>query len=107
MKMSTRVWARFESVGKPLSTWMTPENGMEVGKAMLELARWMQGVYMGSHIRITFARSLEELEAATQGKRTSQVNEDMLSQLESLISQETLDFEEDPEPALPIDGKED
>lgn len=92
MKMSTTVWAQMESPGRPAATRRV--NG-PVSHVVMQFAKWMAEAYMGSHIRLTIARTEIELESILSRKATMTPDEDMLSELESFI--DSLDEEEEPE----------
>jgi hypothetical protein len=97
MKLSTTAFAKFESIGKPKMTQQL--DNMTMREIVLAFGKWTQEIYMGSHIRVTIARSAEELESITTGKRNAGEVE-LISELESLLDQELLDLCVDDEPTL-------
>lgn len=98
MKPTTVVSAKFESIGKPAATvTITDET---VTRTAIELARWLTTVYMGSHIRVTIARSPAELKLHTSRSHagdTNAVSLDLMSEIESILAQPALPLAPDPE----------
>lgn len=78
MKPHTEVWLRCESVGRPKST-MTHYGRLD--ECIRKLVEWLMSAYMGSKIRISFARTEAELGA---DRRSADVA-DIMGDLESLI----------------------
>lgn len=62
MRPTTLACARFESKGKPEKTVTLLDKPTK--EILLELAHWTLATEMGHYIRITIARSPEELEKA-------------------------------------------
>lgn len=89
MKSTTQVFAKFESIGKPKETQLFQGT---VHETITAYARWMMGVYMGSHIRLTMARTATELNAFTTNGGKA-VDSDLLGELEDILSQDGLDLE--------------
>lgn len=85
MKMTTIVWARMESPGRPAGTKQMQGT---VSQIILAYAKWMSEVYMGSHIRLTLARTESELVAAVSRKPTNAPDIDMMGELELLLGSE-------------------
>lgn len=79
MKLSTQVWTRMESKGKPQQTQTF--HG-DVRESIMHIAGWLNGVYMGSKIVITMARTEAELE---ESKRSSDVK-DMIAELDGMLA---------------------
>lgn len=100
MKPTTEICAKFESVGKPEHTIQIDNQPMR--EIVMAFGRWISDSYMGSHMRITVARTPAELERACNATRGGkEVNtDDMLRDLESMMAQEGFDLG-DPEPELP------
>lgn len=88
MKLSSQVWMKLESVGRPNDTKIIHAT---VRESMFHLAGWLNEVYMGSKIRITLARTQAELE---ESKRSSDVK-DMLAELDGLLANDAPDGEAD------------
>jgi hypothetical protein len=86
MKPSTQVWFKCESVGRPESTLKMQSTARE---AILTIGQWLMGVYMGQKIRITIARTEEEL----ANDRRSAANLDMLAELDSLLPKDDIERE--------------
>lgn len=63
MKTHTRVSAKLESIGKPIHT--VELHGETVREVTLAIAKWLTTAYMGSHMRITIARTPTELKIFT------------------------------------------
>ena len=83
MRGTTRVWALLESRGQP-SESVRLEN-VTVADAAIQLVQWLARVKMGHYLRVTVARSAEELErwsgSTSQGGQLA----DILSEVESLF----------------------
>lgn len=77
MKLNTRVWIRMQSKGRPK---FTVTKQVVIRDAVLEIARWLTDVYMGSRLEISIARTEEELEA-----KTPALDNDIVAELESLL----------------------
>lgn len=88
--MTTEVFAKFESKGKPRFNREVSGPTQEV---ILHFAKWMQEVHMGSHIQVTMARSASELRALTDRTSQNAAVDDMLSDLQNIMSQEPLDLD--------------
>ena len=63
MRMSTRVWALFESKGRPGVTLRIEDES--VAAMIKALVGWLAESTMGHYMRITIARSAEELNQLT------------------------------------------
>lgn len=100
MKQSTIVSMKLESVGRPAHT-VTHED-VPVREATLLIARWLLDSYMGTHIRITLARTTAELQqAVSRGQGAGSNNPDLLlDELASVLDQGSLELNENPEPSL-------
>lgn len=112
MRITTQAWAKFESKGRPLDTKQMHGTTREI---LLELAKWVTSTYMGSHMRITIARTESELIFATQRSRKLVPDEDMADELDmmlfSLNQGELLNGQDQPDPHMPeskesLDGPE-
>lgn len=79
MKPETIVWLRCESVGRPDSNLTL---NCTTREAILTIGQWLMGIYMGQKIRITLARSEEELAI----DRRSAATQDMMNELESILA---------------------
>lgn len=79
MKPDTIVWIKCESVGRPECSITIQGTVRECIKAQTE---WLLGVYMGSKIRITWARDEVDLGA----DRRSAAKSDIMADLESVLS---------------------
>jgi hypothetical protein len=93
MKPATMLWAKFESKGKPDAT---QKHNCSMRDAILRLGEWMLSVNMGSYIRVTLARTEQELEAMSQANQRTPISADtdMLAELQEMMAQDTLGFEE-------------
>lgn len=101
MRMSTKVWAQLESVGKPTMT--KTMRGVSVHDFALGFARWITTIHMGSHLRVIVARSDEDLARLLSrgtGVLAPDTTESMMSILESMIAQDSLDLDNDPQLTL-------
>lgn len=79
MKPTTEVWYRFESVGRPECL---RQDKATVRTLTLDLANWLLATYMGSKIRITLARTEEEL-----NERSNRAPpDDMIAELERIMA---------------------
>lgn len=94
MRKTTRVWAKFNSVGYPDSGEI--HNG-DVAEIVRKLALWMLNVKMGSRLDIIIARSESELVTGTP-----KASDEMISMLESIMAHGDglNDLDEVPEPLL-------
>lgn len=81
MKPETKVWLKCESIGRPADTLVMQ---CSVREAMKVQANWILGVYMGSKIRISMARTEAEL---ADDRRTAAQN-DVMADLESILGAE-------------------
>lgn len=100
MRTTTRVSVRFESLGKPEHT--ENHDQITVGQVSITLLKWMTQTYMGHYMRVTIARSSQEIDeilAKGKGKQSESVD-DIMAELEGMITQENLEFDNDPEPRL-------
>lgn len=77
MKPETPVWLKCESVGRPANTLTMQCSTRE---AVRTIAEWLMGTYMGQKIRITLARTEEELST-----RHSSNVQSMMDELDSII----------------------
>lgn len=79
MKLTTRVWAKFEAKGYPGKTQVIND---VVSRVILEFAKWIssEGVYLNGNISVRIAKTETELYPA--GK---QADEDMQSELEAIL----------------------
>lgn len=84
MKMSTILWAKFESVGYPTLTIKLQGSNRVI---CAEFIKWLTTVKMGSQLRITMTRSEAELESG----RGAMIPNDILSEFEGLLSEEGVD----------------
>jgi hypothetical protein len=90
MKPNTMVFARFSSTGKPR---FNKETSGTVAEVMQELIRWVFECHMGTSLKITFARTAEELRIATgsgSGPDSAATAEDFMAELLAQIDQPTL-----------------
>lgn len=87
MRMTTEVWAKLESKGRPKDLKIVHGSLRFV---IIEIANWLTSVYMGSHINIRLARSEEELNSAVSGDAQT-----MMSELESLLGPEIPEEQEE------------
>lgn len=97
MRLTTKMYAKFESVGKPSHTVRLDESTMQ--EIILEFAKWIPTIHMGSHLRIIVGRSPHEVDfhsgSIHRNNSGTQINEDMLAQeLESMLAQANLNFDE-------------
>jgi len=79
MRPETKIWLLCESTGKPSETIERQETARE---AILTIAQWLMGVYMGGKIRIILARTQDELR-----DRRSAANQELMGTLESLLGE--------------------
>lgn len=82
MKMTTVLWAKFESVGYPKLTQKLQGTNTAIAKAFI---LWLANVKMGSQLRITMTRSESELEL---GRGVNMISNDILSEFEDALSVE-------------------
>lgn len=82
MKPETKVWLKCESIGRPADTLVMQ---CSVREAMKVQAQWILGVYMGSKIRISIART----EAELGDDRRSAATNDVMADLESILGSDT------------------
>lgn len=88
MKPTTEVFARFSSTGKP--RFNKDING-PIAEIIRALIPWMLEAHMGTSIRITLARTPEELRLASGEKLDSQSSpEDFMAILEQEMAQHQL-----------------
>lgn len=87
MKPATTLWLKAESKGRPEFTLTSHGT---VRDLTMELAKWILRVHMGSHIRVTMARTEVELTAHSSGSTISEVSGDMLADLAAMLDQDTL-----------------
>jgi hypothetical protein len=78
VKPDTIVWLKLTNVGRPADAMICQ---LSTRDAILQIGKWILGAYMGQKIRITLARSEEEL---VENRKSSTV-ESMMSDLESLV----------------------
>lgn len=79
MKMSTKLWARFQSHGYPNAT-VTVNDTIRV--IIGEYIKWLATVKMGTRITIVMTRSEAELEKG----RGETIGEDILSEFAHLLT---------------------
>lgn len=79
MRLSTQVYFKLESVGRPEHS--TSGNGT-IREVSLAIAQWLLAVPMGHKIRITIARDEADLH-----DRRSAANQDMMHELESMLGE--------------------
>lgn len=85
MRATGRVWARLESKGRPHdSVTIEDESVAELAKA---IARWLLSASMGHYMRITIARSAEDLQRAVNGGGSGAAKtEDLLDEIDSMLA---------------------
>lgn len=83
MKLGTQVYARFESKGRPSDT---RDCQGTLSHVTMQMARWLQEIYMGSHIRVTMARSELELNDHCGRGKASESAEEFKADLEALLT---------------------
>jgi hypothetical protein len=99
MRLTTEVWAKFESKGKPDSTLVVNK---EIGFVARDFLKWLTEVTMGHNIRVTIARTKHEMERLTQsGKSGSQdMHDSLLGDFEKAL--EEMGLHDDFEKALSV-----
>lgn len=80
MKLSTKIWAKFESKGKPESTKII--NG-QLGQVIRDLTQWLWEVRMGHRIVITLGRTEADVSDSTGKASLLNDLDELFSQLES------------------------
>lgn len=86
MRLTTEVWAKFESKGRPNETRVVNN---QVGLVAKELLGWLVEVPMGHYIRVTIARTESELEQHSQmgGKSKDQIRDSLLGDFEKALEE--------------------
>lgn len=103
MRLTTRVWAKFESKGRPAETiTVGPE---QVGIIARRLVGWLVDTSMGHCLKITIARSEDELERLTRTGQSHMpgAGEELLANFEAALSE--LGFPTPPAPETETDDK--
>ena len=77
MRSTTEVWAKFESKGHPNKTTITNGNATRV---VLAFAKWLfaEGLYMGSQIQLTLARSEAELKTNVKDESSAALEAELM-----------------------------
>lgn len=90
MKLTTEVWAKFESKGKPADTLKINGTTREI---IEKLIPWLAKIYMGSYIRITIARDEYDLVQATEAAKKL-VDKTMGVDLESVLLEQGISLDD-------------
>lgn len=96
MRRDTKVWAKFESIGKPKETRVINGSMYEI---VMSFADWIQDVYMGSCIKMTIARTEHEMERNSakwirSDSQDGEADNSMMHDLMELMGQKSLGIED-------------
>ena len=95
MRPTTEVCARFESKGKPR---FNKDTSGSVQDVMRQLIPWMLEAHMGTAIKITFARTPQELAIACGESRSAEQSaEDLMAEMMAQISQHEMGLDSHPD----------
>jgi hypothetical protein len=87
MRLTTEVWAKFESKGRPGDTKVIHD---QIGLVARQLLSWLVDTAMGHCLRITVARTQDELERLTRpggGREASERSAELLGDFEAALAE--------------------